>query len=127
MAYCDRHMWDEVGRIECWKCNELKYQERLNYKNMATEGCVICGKDTGVAIETHIDLRHFYEEGVGQLCKECFTKVVPSVTEDFQGNKEFSQNEKLNGVIINAKLITETPNDSELGAKIRELWSYRKH
>jgi hypothetical protein len=37
--------------------------------------CVSCGKETPYDIDTHIDLRHCYIEGAGQLCEECFSKI----------------------------------------------------
>lgn len=33
--------------------------------------CVMCGKKTPYLRGTHIDLRHGYVEGLGQLCSEC--------------------------------------------------------
>jgi hypothetical protein len=39
------------------------------------ERCVICDKETNYDIETHIDQRHCYVEGAGQLCSECYKRV----------------------------------------------------
>lgn len=86
---------------------------------MATEGCVMCAKDTGVEINTHIDFRQNYVEGMGQLCKECYEHPM---TENYQGFKQFSKGEDVNRIIIDAKLISDTPNDSELGAKLRKMF-----
>ena len=42
---------------------------------MKTEKCVNCKEDTGVLVNEHIDKRHCYVEGVGQLCKDCWNKI----------------------------------------------------
>ena len=36
-----------------------------------TDLCVICKADTGIPTDTHIDMRAYYVDGVGQLCSEC--------------------------------------------------------
>ena len=40
-----------------------------------TEKCVMCGTDTGVAINAPIDFRDYYIEGAGQLCDKCYNKT----------------------------------------------------
>jgi len=35
------------------------------------EKCVCCGKDTPYSKSTPIDLRDYYIEGAGQLCRDC--------------------------------------------------------
>lgn len=37
--------------------------------------CVLCGKETPYDRKTHIDLRTYYVEGCGQLCRECWYKT----------------------------------------------------
>ena len=37
--------------------------------------CVLCGKETQYSKSTHIDSRHNYIEGCGQLCDDCGKKV----------------------------------------------------
>lgn len=37
--------------------------------------CVLCTKETLYKISTHIDLRDFYVEGAGQLCRECWNQI----------------------------------------------------
>ena len=39
---------------------------------MAKDTCIMCGEETPYEFETHIDLRHGYVEGAGQLCKDCY-------------------------------------------------------
>ena len=41
---------------------------------MPNEICILCGKETTVDINTHIDYRTGYIEGAGQLCTECYLK-----------------------------------------------------
>jgi hypothetical protein len=37
--------------------------------------CVLCCKETPYVRGTHIDLRCYYVEGYGQLCKDCWEKT----------------------------------------------------
>ena len=37
--------------------------------------CVLCKKDTQYDEFDHIDFRHFYIEGVGQLCPQCHNET----------------------------------------------------
>jgi len=39
------------------------------------EKCVSCGIDTTYTVDQHIDIRQYYVEGVGQLCKKCYDKA----------------------------------------------------
>ena len=39
------------------------------------ERCVVCGTQTNVPREMHIDFRDCYIEGAGQLCRDCYTKL----------------------------------------------------
>ena len=73
------------------------------------ETCIMCGKTTDVLIDTHIDYRYGYVEGAGQCCRECY-----------QGSSR-----KL--ITIDERTILDTPNDFELGAKVREMyWDSKK-
>jgi hypothetical protein len=67
--------------------------------------CVICGKESSYEFSTHIDERYGYVEGVGQLCRSCY-----------KGNKDNTD------TCIPNHLITETPNNMDLGEKIRRLF-----
>lgn len=40
------------------------------------EKCVICGKETNEPIDKPIDFRYYYIEGAGQLCEECYFKLM---------------------------------------------------
>ena len=50
-----------------------------NTEKIPTETCVVCGEDTGVSINTHIDMRKTYIEGAGQLCAKCFVSLYKQV------------------------------------------------
>lgn len=71
-----------------------------NYDN-----CVLCGAETPYTRSTHIDYRYGYVEGAGQLCKSCYDRG----TERKQ-------------ILVPADIVYNTPNDQELGAKVRQLY-----
>ena len=82
----------------------------MNIKNNPIEKCVICGKDTPYRFNDHIDYRVGYVEGSGQGCY----------------NPNGCQNERSSrSITISEQTVYETPNDQQLGAKVREL--YWKH
>ena len=72
--------------------------------------CVLCGVETAYKRSTHIDMRHGYIEGAGQLCPSCYSRGTE------------------HGVIaVDYNIILGTPNDMELGAKVRQLyWENKK-
>ena len=86
---------------------------------MAKETCIVCGKETSIDVSTHVDLRINYVEGVGQFCSTCYNKG--SLIEDYQSPKV--ERERIETVQIPVSIIKETPNDMELGSKIRSLLS----
>lgn len=67
--------------------------------------CVICNKETAYEESTHIDNRVGYIEGVGQLCHSCY------INEDGAPY-----------VRVPRKVIYNTPNDMQLGEKVRRLY-----
>ena len=71
--------------------------------------CVLCGVETPYEFETHVDYRYGYIEGAGQLCKPCYDRG----TERRQ-------------IIIPADIIYNTPNDMELGAKVRLIYNQQQ-
>ena len=75
---------------------------------MAKDTCVICGQETAYDFETHIDLRNGYLEGLGQLCTSCFRKR----------NQDSEET-----ICIPKELINDTPNDMELGKKVRTMYN----
>lgn len=44
---------------------------RVTDKSVEKEKCVLCGVETDIPRDLHIDFRYGYIEGVGQLCKSC--------------------------------------------------------
>jgi hypothetical protein len=79
----------------------------MNTDNNPIEKCVICGKDTPYRFNDHIDLRIGYVEGSGQGC--------------YQSNV-CSQERSRRLIAISEELVYNTPNDQELGSKVRELY-----
>lgn len=71
------------------------------------DSCVICGKQTKYKTSTHIDMRHGYVEGMGQLCGSCYTGGSPSGREM---------------ITIPKYLVESNPNDMELGAAVRQFY-----
>ena len=79
---------------------------------MAKDKCIMCGVETPYDFETHIDMRLGYIEGAGQLCKSCYDGVPTTPS---------------NYITIPEDLVYNTPNDFELGGKVRELyWESKK-
>lgn len=67
--------------------------------------CISCGKETSYSKDVHIDMRYGYIEGAGQLCINCYrgNHISPDVK-------------------VSKKLITDTPNDLELGSLVRKQY-----
>jgi len=76
---------------------------------MAKDTCVLCGVETPYEFETHIDMRIGYIEGAGQLCRNCYRKGT----------------DRSHTVVPN-HIICDTPNDMELGGKVRRLYNENK-
>jgi len=72
---------------------------------MAKDICVMCGVETPYDFETHIDARIGYIEGTGQFCSECY-----------------NQSNNRNYITVPKLLIENTPNNMELGSKIRSIY-----
>ena len=80
---------------------EAEMKEKGEY-----DTCVLCDVETPYKRSTHIDYRYGYVEGAGQLCKSCYERG----TERKQ-------------ILIPSDLVYNTPNDQELGAKIRQIYN----
>ena len=39
------------------------------------EKCVNCGAETPYLVTTPVDLREYYVDGAGQLCKKCYFDI----------------------------------------------------
>ncbi len=72
---------------------------------MAKDHCMICKVETAYDENTHIDMRIGYIEGFGQLCPNCYHR----------GSNH-------NCLLVPEYIINSTPNNNELGAKVRQLY-----
>lgn len=73
---------------------------------MAKDKCVLCGAETPYEEDVHIDFRLGYVEGVGQLCRACHDRGT---------NRQH--------ILIPTDIIYNTPNDQELGGKVRRIYN----
>lgn len=91
-------------------------EKEQNQKN-PIEKCVICGVDTQYRFRTPIDFRYNYVEGAGQLCPKCGSKDEEPISLDSHRNL----------FTVSEYTVLSTPNDQELGAKVRQLyWESKK-
>jgi hypothetical protein len=74
-------------------------------ENNSVEKCILCGVDTPYAFNDHIDYRTGYIEGVGQLCHSCC-----------------SSKPNTGAICISGRDVRETPNDADLGEKVRKIY-----
>jgi hypothetical protein len=86
---------------------------------MPNEICIICGKETTIDLNTHIDLRYGYVEGAGQCCRECYDRTYNKPSEDYITTV---MKNRTTLITISAEDILNTPNDMELGAKVRQKY-----
>lgn len=94
------------------------------FKNNPIEKCVICGEATQYRFNDHIDLRYNYVEGAGQLCSKCYHFDTISVTKD-ENPIPLDSHRQL--FTVSEYMVLSTPNDQELGAKVRQLyWESKK-
>jgi hypothetical protein len=91
-------------------------EQEQNQKN-PIEKCVICGVDTEYRFRTPIDFRYNYVEGAGQLCPKCANKDEEPIALDSHRNL----------FTVSEYTVLSTPNDQELGSKVRQLyWESKK-
>lgn len=87
------------------------------FKNNPIEKCVICGEPTQYRFNDHIDYRFNYVEGAGQLCSKCGNKDEEPIALDSHRNL----------FTVSEYTVLSTPNDQELGNKVRQLyWESKK-
>lgn len=77
---------------------------------MSKEKCIMCGIETHYDFNTNVNLRYGYIEGFGQLCEPCF-------------NDEY----QIDTICIPKSIIKLTPNNMELGEKIRKLFNKQQN
>ena len=98
-------------------------EKEQNQKN-PIEKCVICGVDTQYRFRTPIDFRYNYVEGAGQLCSKCYHFDTISVTKD-ENPIPLDSHRQL--FTVSEYTVLSTPNDQELGNKVRQLyWESKK-
>jgi hypothetical protein len=56
-------------------------------REIKTEKCINCGKETNVPIDLHIDERKNYVEGAGQLCDGCYLMIYDTREDKGSGNR----------------------------------------
>jgi hypothetical protein len=84
--------------------------------------CILCGVETAYKRSTHIDMRHGYIEGAGQLCSKCHNFDKSSIIKD-----EIPLDSHRQLFTVSEYTVLSTPNDMELGAKVRQLyWENKK-
>lgn len=94
------------------------------FKNNPIEKCVICGEPTQYRFNDHIDYRFNYVEGAGQLCSKCYHFDTISVTKD-ENPIPLDSHRQL--FTVSEYTVLSTPNDQELGNKVRQLyWESKK-
>jgi len=76
---------------------------------MSKDKCITCGKETPYHLDVNIEYRSHYVEGAGQLCKQCWDGVYESEDERIY--------------LVGESLIKETPNNYELGEKVRQMYN----
>ena len=77
---------------------------------MPKDNCILCGVETHYERDVNIDYRTGYIEGTGQLCSHCW---------DAGTERE--------SMLVPTHIVKTTPNDSELGGKIRKIyWDLNK-
>ncbi len=54
--------------------NKITKLENDDFKVEKNDICIMCGKDTGVPTDLHVDFRDNYIDGSGQLCNKCAKK-----------------------------------------------------
>jgi hypothetical protein len=98
-------------------------EQEQNQKN-PIEKCIICGVDTQYRFRTPIDFRYNYVEGAGQLCSKCYHFDTISVTKD-ENPIPLDSHRQL--FTVSEYMVLSTPNDQELGNKVRKLyWESKK-
>jgi len=83
----------------------LNAEMQAKKKTDEYEDCILCGDKTDVLRSTHIDFRTGYIEGAGQLCIKCWNKGTDR-----------------RHMAVPMSMVYDTPNDQELGAKVRQLY-----
>ena len=120
----------ENKQITMWTCqfcgkdtSNIEYDYLNGYDHLACalevenktkanefDHCVLCGVETVYKRSTHVDMRHGYIEGAGQLCPNCYSRGTEH-----------------GAIAVDYNTILGTPNDQELGSKVRKLYWLNKN
>ena len=92
------------------------------FKNNPIEKCVICGEPTQYRFNDHIDYRFNYVEGAGQLCTKCGNKGHNEISDPYEIEPLGTSNPAHMLILVDETTILYTPNDAELGAKVRKIY-----
>jgi hypothetical protein len=92
------------------------------FKNNPIEKCVICGEPTQYRFNDHIDYRFNYVEGAGQLCTKCGDKGHKEIIDPYEIEPLGTSNPSHMLILVDETTIVYTPNDAELGAKVRKIY-----
>jgi hypothetical protein len=113
----------EAKQITMWTCqycgndtSNVEYDYLSGYDHLSCvlnaefkadeyDHCILCGVETAYKRSTHVDMRIGYIEGAGQLCSKCYSRGTEH-----------------GAVAVDYNIILGTPNDQELGAKVRKLY-----
>ena len=118
----------EAKQITMWTCqycgndtSNVEYDYLSGYDHLSCvlnaefkadeyDHCILCGVETAYKRSTHVDMRIGYIEGAGQLCSKCYSRGTEH-----------------GAVAVDYNTILGTPNDQELGSKVRKLyWENKK-
>ena len=99
--------YDYLAGVDHLSCALEQEQNQIN----PIEKCVICGVDTTYRFKTPIDFRYNYVEGAGQLCNKCG-----------KDQHQIRLDSHRNLFTVSEYAVSSTPNDQELGAKVRKLY-----
>lgn len=93
-----------TSHLACQLAQDMRDVEEYR-KDNPIEKCVMCGNDTAFRLNEHVDSRTGYVEGIGQMCQKCYTNGT-----------------ERRHLTVPTNIIYNTPNDADLGAKIRQLY-----
>jgi hypothetical protein len=118
----------EAKQITMWTCqycgndtSNVEYDYLSGYDHLSCvlnaefkadeyDHCILCGVETAYKRSTHVDMRIGYIEGAGQLCSKCYSRGTEH-----------------GAVAVDYNTILGTPNDQELGSKVRKLYWLNKN
>ena len=72
---------------------------------MTKDSCVLCGNQTHYELDTHIDNRVGYIEGMGQLCASCYRGTSSK-----------------NHIVVPEEYFKKYTRDTELGEQLRKFY-----